>query len=355
MAKRHRTGGLVRRTAGLGILAAAGAIGYSRFRVSHHLPLPPALPGDLRRTENRSGPLAYYVDGEGPPLLLIHSINAAGSAYEVRPIFERERTRRRVYAVDLPGFGFSDRSDRAYGIRLYVDAIHDMVDVIAQETGEQALDALALSLSGEFLARAAVERPERLRTLTLVTPTGFERGSSSRRGPEGSTREMRGLYGFFTVPLWKQALFDLLTSRRSIRFFLQKTYGSKDIDEDLFAYDYLTTHQPGAPNAPYAFVSGRLFSGDIRAIYERLTLPVLLAHGTRGDFQDFSEAGWTRSRSNWRVEPFDTGALVHFEQPDAFLSRLEAFLGQPGTAADEMPAAPFPQQGSEPPGINPCI
>lgn len=354
MARRHSVG-FGRKVVGLGLLGAAGAIGYSRFGVSHHLPLLPALPGDLRRTERRSGPLAYYVDGEGAPLLLIHSVNAAASAYEVRPIYERERGRRRVYAVDLPGFGFSDRSDRSYSIRLYTDAIHDMLDVIAEETGERQIDALALSLSGEFLARAANERPDAFRTLALVTPTGFERGSSRRRGPEGSTREVPGLYGFFTVPVWKQALFDLLTSRRSIRFFLEKTYGSKAIDEDLLEYDYVTTHQPGAPNAPYAFVSGRLFAGDIRTLYERLTVPVLVAHATRGDFQDFSEADWIRARGNWRVEPFDAGALVHFERPAEFVSLLDEFLDAHAPARDEGQAPVMPRQGDEPPGINPCI
>ncbi len=83
----------------------------------------------LTRRDARSGALperlSYYVAGNGPPLLLVHSINAAASAYEVRPIFERMVATNRVYAVDLPGFGFSDRSKREYTPRLYTDAIHE--------------------------------------------------------------------------------------------------------------------------------------------------------------------------------------------------------------------------------------
>jgi pimeloyl-ACP methyl ester carboxylesterase len=288
--------------------------------------LTPAVSGERREIASAAGRLSYYVAGEGSPLLLVHSINAAGSAYEVRPIFEAMRRHKRTFAVDLPGFGFSDRSQRNYTARLYVDALHDMLDVIAAEKGQQKIDALAVSLASEFLARAAGEAPERFRTLALVTPTGFSRASSKLHGPPGSTREVPGLYRLFTFPLWTRGFYDLLTSRPSIRFFLKKTFGSDRIDEGLLEYDYLTTHQPGARHAPYAFVSGRLFSRDVRTLYERLAHPVWMPHGTRGDFGDFSEVGAVASRPNWQVQPFATGALPHFERPDEFLAAYGGFL-----------------------------
>ena len=202
--------------------------------------------------------------------------------------------------MDLPGFGTSDRSDRRYESALYVAAIHDILDTIAADVGAEPIDALAVSLGSEFLARAATERPERIRSVALVTPTGFSRTYATLDGPQPGTREVPGLYRFFTVPLWSQAFYDLLVSRRSIRYFLQRTFGSKTIDEGLLAYDYLTAHQPGAKNAPYAFVSGRLFSRDIQSVYQRLGMPVWVPHATRGDFKDFSAADWTASRPNWR-------------------------------------------------------
>jgi pimeloyl-ACP methyl ester carboxylesterase len=287
--------------------------------------LPPAVDGERRELDGRAGRLSYYVAGSGTPLLLIHSINAAGSVYEVRPIFEDQRSRRRVYAVDLPGYGFSDRSPRDYNVRLFVDAIHDMLDAIATEHGEVPVDALAISLSSEFLARAATERLDRPRTLALVTPTGFSRSYRRLDTNDDGTRAVPGLYGLFTFPLWTRGFYDLLVSRRSIRYFLERTWGSKRIDEGLAAYDYLTTHQPGARHAPYAFVSGRLFSKGIRGVYQRLAMPVWMPHATRGDFKDFSEAGWLAQRPNWTVRPYDAGALPHFERPE-FLADYERFL-----------------------------
>ncbi len=46
----------------------------------------PALDAERREVEGRAGRVSFYVAGDGPPLLLIHSINAAGSAYEIKPI-----------------------------------------------------------------------------------------------------------------------------------------------------------------------------------------------------------------------------------------------------------------------------
>lgn len=336
MAKGRRGwGGLAAKLSGGAILGTvAGAIAYGRFGTPQALPRPLPVSGEKRTVERRAGPIAYYVAGSGPPVLLIHSINAAASAYEVRPLFEALGRERRVYALDLPGFGFSDRSDRPYDPRLYVDAIQDMLDEIAAETGERRIDALALSLSAEFLGRAASEMPDRFRTLALVTPTGFDRLSESRLGPPGGTREIPVLYSALRVPVWSRGLYNLLVTRPSIRFFLEKTWGSKAIDEGAFEYAYLTSHQPGAQFAPYCFVSGRLFSSDIRTVYERLTLPVLVLHGTKGDFQDFSGIGWTRGRENWRVVPFATGALVHFEQLAGVMEVYRAFLDEPARRTD---------------------
>lgn len=300
--------------------------------------LPPALPGEHRELYGRAGRMGCYVSGSGPPMLLVHSINAAGSAYEVRPIFLHAIASRRVWAVDLPGFGTSDRSDRRYDIDLYVSAVHDALDGIAADSGDGPVDCLAVSLGSEFVARAIIERPERARTLTLVTPTGFSRSYAKGAGRPGQTREVPGLHAFFTVPLWSQACFDLLVSRRSIRYFLRRTFGSAEIDEGLVDYDYLTTHQPGARHAPYAFVSGRLFSSDIQRVYEALALPVWVPHATRGDFCDFSAADWARHKPNWRFDALPTGALPHFERPGEFMAGLDRFLAAPPQSLSESPA-----------------
>lgn len=288
--------------------------------------LEPAVDGERETIDGRAGNVSLYTAGSGQPALLIHSINAAGSVAEIAPVFEHLRGSHRVYAPDLPGFGFSDRSRRTYDIDLYVDAILDMVERIEKDSGDAPIDAVALSLSCEFLARAAARAPQRFRSLTLITPTGFRLGSDRLRKPPGTTRYMPLLNGVLTFGLWRSSLYRALVSPRSIRYFLRRTYGSPDIDETLARYCDLTTHQPGAEHAPFAFLSGALFGKDIRDVYESLTLPVFLAHGTRGDFADFRGADWAHSRDNWRIRAYAAGALLHFECREKFQRDLDDFL-----------------------------
>jgi pimeloyl-ACP methyl ester carboxylesterase len=301
------------------------------------LSLPPAVSGQRHRLETPQGELAYYSAAPGhpaamttkTPLLLVHSINAAGSAYEVKPLYEHYAALRPVYALELPGFGFSERTDRIYSVRLMTDAIHAMVRKLADLHGEGQIDVLAASLSSEFLARAISEDAGRYRSAALVSATGMDRRAPYRE-PPGTTRAMPWFYSLLRFPLWDRGFFSLLTSKRSIRFFLEKTWGSKDIDESLLEYDYLTTHQPGARFAPYHFVSGYLFSRDITNVYEQLALPVWLSHGSRGDFQDYSDARRLGERPNWRVTKFDTGALPYFERTADFIRHYDDFLASRG-------------------------
>lgn len=313
--------------------AAAGAMGGDRSAGKTGGTLPPPLAGERHDLSTDLGRLATFVAGptadapspDLPPLLLVHSINAAGSSYEVRPIWEHYRTRRTVYAFDLPGYGLSDRADRLYTPRLMTDAILAVIGDIQARHGPGPLDVLALSLSSEFLARAAAERPEAFRSIALVSPTGLD-SRGPRNGPPGSNRGMPTLYKAFTFGLWRVPFFHLLTSRVSIRYFLEKTWGSKAIDEGLLEYDLLTTHQPGAEHAPYSFISGFLFSNDITRVYGSLTLPVWMVHGVRGDFVDYSGKTLVQDRPNWTIDVLETGALPQFEKMDAFAERYDAFL-----------------------------
>jgi pimeloyl-ACP methyl ester carboxylesterase len=297
--------------------------------------MPAPLPGSrIELADKRAGRVVVYGeasplrDAEGPPLLLVHSVNAAATAYEMKTLFEHYRDKRAIYALDLPGFGLSDRSDRKYTPRLMTDAIHAAVREILPRHGDTAIDIVALSLGCEFAARAVAETPNAFRSVALISPTGFDRRAARAAQDAGGdgTRAMPWLHGLLSVPLWKRGFFSALTSRASIRFFLQKTWGAKEIDEGLLEYDYITTHQPGAENAPYYFVSGYLFSTDAMKLYRDLPLPVWMAHGVRGDFVDYSEKRLVERLPNWTIDVFQTGAMPHFEKPAEFIELYEAFL-----------------------------
>ena len=287
--------------------------------------LPPAVSGERIVTLGRAGRVACYVAGSGPPLLLVHSVNAAASAAEVRPLHEHYRATRTVYSIDLPGFGASERSDRVYSPRLMTDALLQLLDTIAARGHAVPIDALAVSTGCELQARAASELPDRFRRLALVSPTGL-RGNAPRRGPAGATRGLPWLYRALRGPGWGGALYRGLTRPKVIRYFLGRTWGSQAIDEQLWAYDVLTARLPGAEYAPLYFLSAHLFSADILSVYESLTQPVWLSHGVRGDFTDYRGRRRLEALGNWRFSVYPTGALPYFELPGQFIADYDGFL-----------------------------
>lgn len=318
------------------MVEGAAAVRPVTFSGAEELPAP--VSGQRHEIGSAVGRLTYYSAGPDsagklPPLLLVHSINAAGSAYEVKPLYEHYRQTRTVYALELPGFGHSERGPRLYSVRMMTDAILIMVREIQNAHSRGPIDALAVSLSSEFLARAVTEMPLAFRSAALVSPTGFRSRDATTKWRNG-TRAMPRLHAFFEFPLWSQGFFRLLTSRAGIRYFLRKTWGSPEIDEGLAEYDYLTAHQPGAQHAPYYFVSGYLFSEGIIRIYHSLTLPVWMAHGVRGDFVDYTNKTVVQDRANWTIEVFPTGAMPHFEVTAAFIGAYDAFLaGAPAASS----------------------
>ena len=311
---------------------------YSTFGIDHHVALPPALDAARRELQTASvGKLSYYKDAQpgrtdSTPLVLIHSVNAAASAFEVRPLFERFRGERSVYALELPGFGFSDRADRAYTPELYVEALLEFLATL-----EEVADVVALSLSSEFLAQAAVKQPERFRSLTFISPTGMntkrEARASDKAGKRGGNDTF---YQIVSQPLWARAFFDLIATRPSIRYFLQQSFVG-DVPRDLEHYAYLTSHQPGAEHAPLTFVSGKLFTPDIRErVYERLSVPTLVLYDTDAfvSFETLPELLVVNPNVRaQRLAP--SRGLPHFDLPERTAQVLHDFWRhQRGTLAD---------------------
>lgn len=308
------------------VLLAGGWIAYSTLAIDHELNLPKALDADRRTFVGpRSGVLSYYVapQSSGRPLVLLHAINAAGSAYEVRPLFHHYQGTRPVFALDWPGFGFSERSDRVYSPQLYQDAL---LDFLGSEVKEPA-DVVALSLASEFAARAAVARPDVFHSLTLISPSGFvERGAGRASQQWEQTGQSNGIYRAFSFPVWGRAFFDLIASRPSIHFFLQQSFEGP-VDAGLEEYAYITSHQPGGHYAPLYFVSGLLFTPDVApAIYERVGPPVQVVYD-RDAFVRFDLLpGVLERHPNWgatRLEP--TKGLPHFEKPLETFAALDRF------------------------------
>jgi pimeloyl-ACP methyl ester carboxylesterase len=303
-----------------GAVAAAGSwIIYSKVAIDKNLPLPPALDAERNVfTSEKSGGISYYLDRSqsGRPLVLLHSINAAASAMEMSPLFAHYRNTRPVYAVDLPGFGFSERSNRRYSPELYTFAI---VDFLTTQVEEPA-DVVALSLTGEFAAHAILINPDSFHSLTLISPTGLSRPDSDKGDINNRS------HALLSFALWERPLYDLIATRRSIKKFLDMSFFDSAPPE-LVDYAYLTSHQPGAQHAPLYFLSGSLFTPAVHVkMYEKVETPTLVLYD-RDPFSGFELLPDLVARNErWTaVRVPNTCGLPHWDQPSRTFDELDAF------------------------------
>jgi pimeloyl-ACP methyl ester carboxylesterase len=261
--------------------------------------------------------VASYRAGAGRPTLLIHSINAAASAFEMRGPFAALQGDSEVYALDLLGYGNSDRPARRYQAEDYIDQIGAQLARIGAPT------ALVASSLGAAYAVAAADRwPDLVRALVLVCPVGI----SQLAAPAGSIA--RSIYRILRGPVGRQ-IFTWLTSEAGTRYFLsrQAYHDPASITPETLAGFYETSKRPGAYYAPICFLTG-LLSCDISAAYARLLQPILLVWGRQATTTPPLKATeFLSANPRARLELIDHASLlVQDERPAEFARLVRDFI-----------------------------
>ncbi len=107
--------------------------------------------------------LHYVERGDGPPLVLVHGF--LGSTANFDDVIERLAPYRRVVALDLPGFGYSDRP---LDIDLSLTAMAELLSAALDRLGIERAAVLGHSMGGVIAMRLAAAHPERVERLILV-------------------------------------------------------------------------------------------------------------------------------------------------------------------------------------------
>ncbi|MGF1668411.1 MAG: alpha/beta fold hydrolase [Acidimicrobiia bacterium] len=294
---------------------AAGVVGYRRTTTTE---VAPSLDAEQVGVPFGDHTIATYRRGSGAPIVLVHSVNAAASAAEMRPLFDRLPADRRVVALDLLGYGRSSRPAE----RHTPESMSGGIEAVLEDLGEPC-DIVALSLGCEFAARVAIDRPDLVRSLTLISPTGM-------RSDQDRSFQVPALGALIRSPIAGELLYAALASKPSIGYFLGKSFRGP-VDPGMKADAHQTSRHRNARFAPASFLEGVLFTPHaVEALYERVSQPVLVI-ADEDPYTDFGALDCLLARHHswqwYRLSPHR--GLPQFEQPDATAAVIETFHRSP--------------------------
>jgi pimeloyl-ACP methyl ester carboxylesterase len=218
------------------------------------------------------GQVVYHESGLGSPLVFVHGVYVGASSYEWSKVYPHFAGTHQVLAVDLLGFGESERPDLPFSATDHVQAL---VEFIRAKSGGERASVVASGLGAGFATILAAQHPDLVERLILLMPVGRV---------EFGRRRLPKRYGLFSrLPIANRTFYRrYLSSRIRIRAWL-KSFGFADpekiADETV---DVLTNcaQQFGADRAIFQWMSRR-FDLDLEKRLGELSQPVTLVWGEK--------------------------------------------------------------------------
>ena len=230
-----------------------------------------------------------------------------------RLIFDHFRRHYRLLAVDLPGFGLSDKPPGPYDFSAYRGWLGDLI--VQQTRGPVIL--VGHSMGGEVAAGIALDHPGRVVALVLIAPAGA--------GISSLLSDSSGIASPGTQ--WVAAALS----------FVVPAHDSVWLREPAADLAY----QPGTDSTAARVARQVLAQFDFAAIGERyreIHQPVLLIWGRQDPTIPFAIGEQIAARLPCRrFVPLLALHRPHQTAPDTVVAEMDAFLRKPG--CDTLPAA----------------
>jgi pimeloyl-ACP methyl ester carboxylesterase len=259
----------------------------------------------------------YWRAGDrGSPVVLVHGF---GSYIEVwATLFEFLARTHQVYALDLVGFGRTDKPPGAYSYPFFADFLLHFV----QTLGIDRATYIGWSFGGGIVLRLAVDHPDRPEKLVLIASGGL-------------SRRLALSLRLLTVPVLGEIL--ATPSRRgSYNGIAFMVYDPGIIQREWVDLDYTMTVIPGVKRTMLRTIrTGANLRGEkpkwIRPIVDRLPtieVPTLILWGRQDPVVPFRNAAIAAERiPRARLVPIDRcGHAPPLEHPDLVREQVQHFL-----------------------------
>ena len=275
-------------------------------------------------TAEIDGTPVNYVDigsGEREPIVFVHGLGGQWQNWlENIPRAARER---RVVALDLPGFGRSPMPRE----RITISGYGQVVDALCEQLGLGRVDVVGNSMGGYIAAEVAIQFPQRVDQLLLVSAAGITSADLAHAPVLTVGRVMSA------IVTWGAARHRHIAARpRSRHTVLQLVARHPSLLKADLAYEgfFKGAGKPGFEDALRACLDY-----DFRDRLPEIRVPTLIVWGEKDsiipvrDAQEFERL----IPDSRKVVMTDTGHVAMAERPEAFNDVMMEFLGERGPAA----------------------
>lgn len=281
-----------------------------------------------KNVETSLGTIAYYTPIDEPwtmtdsrqTLVFLHSFGGGSSAYEWSKVYAAFANHYQIIAPDLIGWGRSAHPSRNYQVEDYLVTIAELI----QQVSPDPVTVVASSLTGAIAVRLAVQKPELLRSLYLVCPSGF-----TDFGQEAGRRIPLQIIG---TPMLDKLIYAIgATNELAVRNFLEQfLFVDRDrLTQETVAAYLESAQQPNAEYSALAFLRGDLYF-DLARYLPQLTVPTGVLWGEQAQFTTVGLGRQLAALNPQAVQEFqvvpETGVLPHLEQPAVVIGLLWRWL-----------------------------
>jgi pimeloyl-ACP methyl ester carboxylesterase len=308
---------------GAGLLGAVVLAVRYALRPSAKPKLPDAISPAIFATRvfySSRGQVVYHESGQGGPLVFLHGVYVGASSYEWSKVYPHFAEAHQVLAVDLLGFGESERPNPALSP---ANHIRVLTELLRAKCGGERAAVIASGLSAGFVTVLAAQHPDLIHRLILLMPNGVA-DFGRRRVPKR--------YGLFSrIPVVNKAFYRrYLSTRIQVRAWL-KSFGFAEpekITDEVIEVLTNCARQFGAERAILQWMSRR-FNLELEKRLGELSQPMTLIWGEKAVYPPLE---W-----GYRLQPLakqcnlvvleNTGLLAPLESPkevaDALAKELD--------------------------------
>jgi pimeloyl-ACP methyl ester carboxylesterase len=281
------------------------------------------LPGETRDVDVEGLTVRCHVDGpeDGSPIVLVHGAGPDAAGMSWKEVYPALTGNHRVYALDLPGYGESDRVPQE--IAPTIDFYVEVLDGLLAELDLADVTLVGISKGGGIVLGYTLEHPERVSRLVPVDSYGL-----GDQVPGGRSSAV-----MLKIPkLMETGWWAMKRSRRVTKASLANVIHPSNLTDEIVDDAHRQIRRPDSGDAYIRFGRAEMHLSGPRTNYADripdLPVPTLFVHGKQdtlippalskhaADAAPVADLFTLEECGHWTTR----------EHPEAFVSRLEAWL-----------------------------